>query len=197
MSEPVTVDQVRAGFPAEIAFPPILEKFIDWYNRDYLIADGAREPLTDYFELDIYGRDAWMHPANDYAKARLAKFGMAPDGGQYCIWAKEDGTCPVVYLGTGQGAYVSARSIDDFIVLLAVGYPALIRLGDYASKTPEETSKAWETDGPMINHSLRQWVKETMGRDVPATGKDLIETRVTDAAFYDWMKTHTADPGFY
>ena len=85
--ELTALEKVKTGFSPEIPFPAILEKLITW--------DETENPETTpmgYFEFNEYGRNAWMHPVNEAGLKRLAQFGLSPDGGQFCLWAKEDGT---------------------------------------------------------------------------------------------------------
>ena len=116
--ELTALEKIKTGFPPEIPFPAILEKLIIWDETE----NPELTPMG-YFEFNEYGRNAWMHPVNEAGLKHLAQFGLSPDGGQFCLWAKEDGTMPVVYLGTGQGAKAIAKNLEGFIILLAIGYP--------------------------------------------------------------------------
>ena len=189
------LEKIKLGFPPEISFPTLLKKLIVWDENE----NPEATPMG-YFEFNEYGRDAWMHPVNEAGLKHLAQFGLSPDGGQFCLWAKEAGTLPVVYLGTGQGAKAIAKSLEDFVILLAIGYPN-IEAADM-SLTPmacyEKYDKPYGSKKPEINRHFQAWVRENLKTAIPRTVKKITENATNDKdEIYNWLKANTDDPTFY
>ena len=193
--ELTALEKVKTGFPPEIPFPAILEKLIIWDETE-----NPEPTPMGYFEFNEYGRDAWMHPVNEAGLKRLAQFGLSPDGGQFCLWAKEDGTMPVVYLGTGQGAKIVAKNLEDFIILLAIGYPNIESADMSLSPMAcyEKYDKPYGSDKPEINRHFQKWVRENLKTTIPRTGEKITDAATNDKEeIYNWLKINTSDPTFY
>jgi hypothetical protein len=171
-------DIVKAGFPESIEFPDILSQLCHWHEHE-----NADSPLSGYFEFFEGNREvtisAWID--QEEIQKRFGILGMSADGGLYCIWSQEDGKQPVVYLGSGQNASVLAKDIEDFMLLLAIGYNDLC-FAD-VTQSPEE--------GSSINPKFQAWASQVMNRVVPATGQEIVEVAKAECdSVYDWLVAH-------
>jgi hypothetical protein len=168
-------DKVKAGFPESIEFPAILSQLCYWLEQE-----NSDKPLSGYFELFEGNRaiaiSAWID--QEAIQEKLGIFGMSADGGLYCIWLQDNGKESVIYLGSGQNATVLARNIEDFILLLAVGYNDIC----FADVTqPPEA-------GSLVNPEFQVWVRQALDAEIPVTGQEIVETaKVGCDNVYRWL----------
>ncbi len=167
-------EKVKNGFPREIEFPEILSQLCSWQE-----SENSDRGLSGYFELFENGREvisAWID--REEAQKRLAMFGMSPDGGLYCIWLQDNGKKPIIYIGSGQDARVFAKNIEDFIILLAIGYNDICRAD--MSQPPEE--------GSLINPKLQAWASQKLNVNIPTAGQEIVDIAIRESDnIYEWL----------
>jgi hypothetical protein len=141
--------------------PAILERYLKW--------EQATLPDTEvcgYYEWQVLGREYSISAfiGEPELQARFAPFGQSPDASLYCLWLQDDGKLPVVYLGSGQDARLIAKIIEDFFVLLAIGYK------DLAAEYDKDVS----VEGSTVNPLFLQWVKDNIQKEIPTIGMPLV-----------------------
>ncbi len=151
-------ESVLAGFPPTITFPEDLGALCDWQEANEDSSIGDFEVCPDDGD-DIY---CWFD--SHAADSRLARFGTGPDGALYCIWLQEDGRQPIVHLGSeGNDLRVLAGSMQEFMILLAIGYGAF-EVGNH-SEPP--------SDPGIVDQEFRSWVEDRFSSEIPGTGIDI------------------------
>jgi hypothetical protein len=168
-------ERVKIGFPKAIEFPEILTQLCIWHERE-----NSSKTVSGYFEFFEGDRsviDAWV--SQESAQNRFGMFGMSVDGGLYCVWVQDDGKQPVIYLGSGQSARVLAKDVEDFLVLLAIGYDEVC-----FAAPPEHPPE----DPARINPQFQAWVRQTLTRDIPITGQTIVATAMNEYDdLFEWL----------
>jgi hypothetical protein len=172
--------KVLAAFPNNIAMPDILKELLEWED-----AQKLNTSISGLYEWNILGREysvpAWI--SDPKAQLKFAPIGQSPNGDLFFIWNQDDGKLPIVYLGEGQMAKHYAKNIEDFILLLAVGYEdvAFAHVGP-----PENGSKA--------NANFINWVMQKLNKEIPTSGVEIVEeARAKGDDLYTWFKNNNCE----
>lgn len=171
------LDRVKIGFPSTIDFPPILSQLCEWDENE-----NQDDTISGYFELQQYGRDILSRLIDkDNIRDRFGLFGLNSDGGLYCVWLQDNGEQPVVYIGSVGSARVLTKNIEDFLLLLAIGYDEVGR-ADF-SQPPESESS--------INIKFQDWVKQKLNSSIPATGEAIVNLAIEESDnLVNWLKAN-------
>jgi hypothetical protein len=171
------LDKVKMGFPSTIDFPPILSQLCEWDENE-----NQGDTISGYFELQQYGRDILSRLIDkDNIRDRFGLFGLNSDGGLYCVWLQDNGKQPVVYIGSGSSARVLTQNIEDFLLLLAIGYDEVGR-ADF-SQPPESESS--------VNTNFQDWVKQRLNSSIPETGEAIVNLAIEKSDdLGDWLKAN-------
>jgi hypothetical protein len=172
--------KVLGAFPAEIKMPAILKELLEWEDEQQF-----EKYMSGYYEWNILGREfavpAWI--SDPKAQLRFAPIGQSPNGDLFFIWQQDDGQFPIIYLGEGQMAKHFAKNIEDFILLLAIGYEDLAF--DY-DVPPEKGSQADE--------KFKTWVKQKINKEIPITGMEIVAAaRAAGDDLYTWFKNNNCE----
>jgi hypothetical protein len=171
---------VRTGFPEQINFPDVLSQLCFWHEN---INEDTENTIGGDFELHGSGRDFFSALVEEEEhQNRFAIFGDHADASVYCIWLQDNGKQPVVFLSKNLHATILASSIEEFILLLAIGYNDLPN----ADKTlPPESDKCY------INSQFQDWVYQTLKTSIPTTGQAIIDKAINECDdIQEWLSTN-------
>lgn len=112
---------------------------------------------------------------------RLVPFTRTGHDGSYAaFWRDDAGHQHIVHLGSGSGSVLTCllgRTAEDFVRLLAVGYPEICWLGADSYLLPpgdeERFPEEGEPAGDAINEPFRDWVRRK-GLAVPSSAAEVM-----------------------
>jgi hypothetical protein len=159
--------------------PSILKELLEWQAAQKIIT------CSGLYEWNILGREysvpAWI--SDPKAQLRFAPIGQSPNGDLFFIWQQDDGKLPIIYLGSGQYAKHYAKNIEDFILLLVVGYEDVA----FAQAGPPE-------NGSKANADFVAWVKQKLNKEIPTSGVEIVEkARAIGDDLYKWFENNNCE----
>lgn len=177
---------IEAGFPPSIDFPPELASFIDWSEGNSLFLDGV--------ELYAGSRDdveAWF--GHIFANSRLGIFAIGPDGSFYAIWKDAELEQRVVFLGSEGEARNLTGNFMDFLRLLAIGYGEVgyADLSEPPEENPldfldDEDEDEFEEEKEEALPEFRIWLQKNYGVSIPEKGDELVNPE--EKSFPEWVE---------
>lgn len=148
-------------YPKEL---DILKEYIQNFGYDF---------ITD-FKLCEYSNIIRNYFDNGHLlESSIIDFGQSRDGGIYAIWNNNDEQ-KIVYLGSeGSDWYILTNNIQDFLVLLSIGYENIL----------EENLKLKPIK--KQNNNLKKWIKAKLNITVPNTAKNI--SQISDNSFVEFL----------
>lgn len=162
-------DRVKAGFPEGMVFPEVLSQLCFWHENQN---EDKNNTISGDFELHEHGRSFFsaLIESEEHQK-RFAVFGVHADASVYCVWLQDDGKKPVVFLSKNLYAKMMAASMEEFIVLLAIGYNDL----PAADKTLPPAA-----NDCCINEQFQAWVSQILNVNIPKTGQAIVDKAISE-----------------
>jgi hypothetical protein len=158
-------ERVKTGFPEGIDFPEVLSQLCFW-------AEGQDNTIGGYFEFHEYGRDFFSNLIEEEEhQKRFAIFGLHADASVYCLWLQDNGKKPVVFLGKNAYATIMAASIEEFLVLVAIGYNDL---------SAADKSLPPAADDCYVNEQFQDWLNKTLNITIPTTGQAIVDKAIKE-----------------
>jgi hypothetical protein len=165
--------EAERHFPKGISFPSELRKLFLW-------AAKHGYPISGAFELVMHDAQILTQRRMSVdAVRRLAIFGSGVDGAHYALWMQDDGEVRIVHIGAEDGNhFVIARTMREFLLLLAIGY---------ADLGIENTADCAMVEG--INPTFRKWVAREFMTIVPARGSMIVVPAQAESEdFAAWVR---------
>lgn len=174
------------GWPADLPLPPVLRDLIAWDPVGHRLPQGLEiclDPLPVPWPDDPTEHAWFVEQA-----PRLGAFMAESDGSLYALWDDGKGHLPVVFISSdGDPNVVVAADIDDFLMLLTVGYNSTRLQFPSLLRTPPQASDGGPVDGELS--AYRSWIAQRLNRPPLSDGAALVQ-RVLDTplgAFEPWL----------
>lgn len=201
---------LAASLPEGIALPPAFEQAIDWLEAAGYVFEDSYAALTPpdtsrsialQFEPVSQGHvAAWLDTDDPVHTNRLAPIIRTGGDGSYAaLWRADDGTLPIVHMGSGSGSIMMQTLVEnpvDMLRLMAIGYSELCWPENFAITPAEEHAALVAAIGienaPVYRAPIefRRFVEKTFDVSVPPRAID-IAGNVTpmDDPFQRWLQT--------
>jgi hypothetical protein len=174
-----TFQEIKNGFPTNIAIPDGLEKFCDWYAANEALPGGDFELFADDgAAITHWSRIPDLHPY-------FVQFGSTGNGSMIGIWQPESGKQTYMRLSADEAWGTElADNFIDFMRLLAIGYETL---GYFSEHTIQELNKLAENEdlNQGFNPQFKAWVEKEFNITVPSTN---LSFKREGTPFNDWIK---------
>lgn len=196
---------VSSLLPDPLSLPPVLADLFDWIDERGWSrpGDNGSSWIGSPYPLDRWPVDGTMVmfevESRHLREQRIASYLGVPgygdrlvpfartghDGSCAAFWIDDDGDQHIVHLGSGSGSVLTCRlgrAPEDFVRLLAVGYPQICWLdAESYQLTPQDVTRSLDTrsldaDQPftgVVNRPLHDWVTR-QGMAVPKTAAQVM-----------------------